>query len=383
MEAETPQQQQLKPNDNKLHPLGVVCHSYSPDFTMMAASIKEENVVNLYQIGDLEAARKWQVLATLKEHSQTVSVVDWSRKNQILTGSHDRSLFVWGYSKDFSRWDPVLVTGNKQNRAVLDGSWSPNGNKFCYSTGTWKVFLGFYEPTNNWWSSEALNKKKFASSVLCVNFHPSGRVVAAGSADFNVRLFTAYEESADKNDGYKGLFDDIKTKGEELYKVSTGCWVNALTWAPSGKWLAVSIHNSSFIFVKHGESGWTEVEDAITWEKLPFRSIMFANENVLVAGGYDYTPVKFSVTPEKGEFDKNYIREKKKDTTVKSQVKSNLAAFEKGNFGKGEKPVAAEPESERHTNPILCIKPFKSTGPGNVTVFSSNDIHGTLYFWTV
>ena len=51
-----------------------------------------------------------------------------------------------------------MVMGNKQNRGIIDGAWSPNGNKFAYSTGTYKLFIGFFDTTSNWWYSEAVNK---------------------------------------------------------------------------------------------------------------------------------------------------------------------------------------------------------------------------------
>jgi len=57
--------------------------------------------------------------------------------------------------------------------------------------------MGIFNSENNWWESENLTPKKYASSVLCASFHPSSRVVIAGSADYSVRLVTAYHESAD------------------------------------------------------------------------------------------------------------------------------------------------------------------------------------------
>jgi len=113
------------------------------------------------------------------------------------------------------------------------------------------VFLGIWNNDNNWWESENLSTKKFASSVLCTSFHPSSRVVIAGSADYTVRIITAFNEEADKGDGYKGVFDDVKDSGEVLYKVDNAkCWVNSVSWSPSGTLAVIAVHNSSFIFLK-------------------------------------------------------------------------------------------------------------------------------------
>lgn len=59
---------------------------------------------------------------------------------------------------------------------------------FAVGTGCHKIFVGFHEETNNWWNS--LKISGFKSSVVCVNFHPSGRVIGAGSTDHSFRIYT-------------------------------------------------------------------------------------------------------------------------------------------------------------------------------------------------
>ena len=39
-----------------------------------------------------------------------------------------------------------------------------------------------------------------------------------------------------------------------------------------------------------------EEDNVILWDKLPFKTIIFINENSFVAGGYDYDPVQFKIT---------------------------------------------------------------------------------------
>lgn len=40
-----------------------------------------------------------------------------------------------------------------------------------------------------WWQTKPI-KKKFKSSVVSVDFHPSGRLVAAGSTDHSFAIIT-------------------------------------------------------------------------------------------------------------------------------------------------------------------------------------------------
>ena len=39
-----------------------------------------------------------------------------------------------------------------------------------------------------------------------------------------------------------------------------------------------------------------EGDDAILWDKLPFKTILFVDDSSFVAGGYDYDPIKFKIT---------------------------------------------------------------------------------------
>jgi len=365
---------------SKLHPLGVVCHAFSPDLTMIAASIKEENTVNIYKVEGLDSPQSWTLLHTLSEHSQYVSVVDWSAKNQILTGSHDRSVFVWSYEETRKQWVPSLVIILKQNRAIIDGCWNSFGNKFLVGTGNYKSFIGYYNKELAWWDAHQLNTKKFTASVTAVAFHPSGLVAALGSADHTVRIITSYlEEAGDGNLGYKGPFASVKSFGDELFRIkNAGGWVEGLRWNDAGSLLAAAVHCSRIIFVKVEEGDkLKETEASVDWEKSPFRSLLFLTDNTLLAGGYDRVPISFKGDGKAWELQKTYTREKKRDDGRKgSIIQSNLKIFENAKLGQG----LAKEENEIHTNPIICIRTYKGK-QGSVDMFSSNDIHGNLFFW--
>ena len=58
------------------------------------------------------------------------------------------------------------------------------------------------------------------------------------------------------------------------------------------------VHNSSFMTLKYDINSKTfkEGDDAILWDKLPFKTILFVDDNSFIAGGYDCDPVKFKIT---------------------------------------------------------------------------------------
>jgi WD40 repeat protein len=108
----------------------------------------------------------------------------------------------------------LTVTFN--SRSILDGQWSPNGEKFIIGTGCCKAYVGYYNTECVWWHTVEVVKCR--STVLCVKWHPSGRVVAVGSADFSVVLASAVIEDylQIEDAGYKGPFDNI-TKNESIH----------------------------------------------------------------------------------------------------------------------------------------------------------------------
>lgn len=119
------------------------------------------------------------------------------------------------------------------NRAILSGGWSRNGKKFAIGAASHKAFIGYYEETQGWWFCDKI--RGFKSSVVAVELHPSGRVVATGSTDFSFKLISCYIEHVDKGDNYKGVYEDVKDFGDILFVYSGQGWVEALAWSPSGQ----------------------------------------------------------------------------------------------------------------------------------------------------
>ena len=142
---------------------------------------------------------------------------------------------MWNLDKKLNKWKPELVMMDN-NRAILAGGWSKNGKKFGLGAASHKTLIGYFDEKNNWWFCEKI--KKFKSSVVAVQLHPSGRVVATGSTDFSFKLITCYIASVDEKDNYKGLYEDVKTFGDILFDYSGQGWVEALAWSPSGQQIA-------------------------------------------------------------------------------------------------------------------------------------------------
>jgi actin related protein 2/3 complex subunit 1A/1B len=87
-----------------------------------------------------------------------------------------------------TKWEKDLVLC-LNDKAVLCGQWTPNGQKFAIGTSCHRCFVGYYEDKNNWWQSEKISG--FKSSVISVSWHPSGRVLGIGSSDNSLSLISA------------------------------------------------------------------------------------------------------------------------------------------------------------------------------------------------
>lgn len=264
-----------------------------------------------------------------------------------------------------------MVINNNQNRAVLDGCWSPYGEKFAFGTGSYKLYLGYVDQANGWWIAENLSPKKFSASVISVAFHPSGNVVAAGTADGKVRLYTSFVEG---DVAYTdGPFSNIQTKGEELYRFEIGSWVESISWAPSGKFALFSGHNSTVhkLIVGDGDQ-LSEEENVIVWDNLPFRSTFMFDDNSFYAGGYDKKPVAFKFKNGKWERTKTFEKEGKM-VVKKTIVQSNLDMFESGKMSQGPQTIEIR---EEHTNPIICMRKGAEK-----KLFYSIDSHGNFFVW--
>lgn len=58
----------------------------------------------------------------------------------------------------------LVICANE--KAILDGCWSPNAKKFAVSTSCHHVYVGYFEERNKWWSSAKISA--FKSSVTAI-----------------------------------------------------------------------------------------------------------------------------------------------------------------------------------------------------------------------
>lgn len=266
----------------------------------------------------------WTKMHSLTEHDLLVSGIDWSPvHNKIVSCSHDRNAFVWTFNEADNKWNPALVI-LRIERAALNVRWSLDGVRFAVASGAKCVPVCTYEGANDWWVSKMV-KKKFRSTVLCVEFHPqNGQLLATGSTDFKCRIFSTFSSDVDASPN-AGPFESPVEFGEAYCELSALGWITALAWTPSGQTLCFAAHDSSVHFATFSSSapGNVASHQVLRYRDLPLTSITCLSETALVGGGHDFNPLVFSNTGNEWAFF---------DALEKKKVTAAAASSDSGGF---------------------------------------------------
>ena len=398
----------------------MLCHAWNVDRTLVAISPSSREVL-IYAVPSLseDAVGKLKLVATLREHDQAVSFLDWCPKRDLLLScSHDRNCYVWSRSGPAGdgaaagggagAWSPSLVV-LRLNRAVTCGSWAPSEKKFAVGSGAKSVSVCYYEPENNWYVSKLI-KKKHSSTVTGVSWHGSGALLATSSTDGKIRVFTAIVRGVDDSSmGKMPLFSCLGSKdhfGECLYEFGVGgAWVHGVTWSPSGNALAAVSHSSMVYHISgidinqnYGGDGGDAASTAaglrralrvekVSHRGLPHKCVMFLSENCFVAAGYDNVPVVYEAktagaSGERWEQQRVMTGAKQEQATNKN-FGAALARFKnQDDLGvDSTASLSSSQSSHPHTNTLTCMKPLAIAADGDVLGFSSSSDDGKLVLW--
>jgi len=348
----------------------ITCHAWNRDRTKLAIAPNSPEV-HIYQLERGE----WKLEDVLNEHDLRVTGIDWApNTNRLVTCSADRNAYVWTQSTE-GKWKPTLVL-LRINRAATCVRWSPLENKFAVGSGARLISVCYFEKENDWWVSKHI-KKPIRSTVTCLDWHPNDVLLAAGSSDFKVRVFSAYiKEIEDRPQatswGSKMPLAQMMAEFSNS-TVGGGGWVHSVRFSASGDKVAWVGHDSS-ISVADASKGMNV--SVIRTDFLPFLSCLWISENALVAAGHGCCPMLFGVD------DNGRIQYSGKLDALQKKESSGVSAMKK--FQSLDRNARTESNDTSlqtlHQNAItdLCLHSGSKDG---VTKFSSSGADGLLVVW--
>lgn len=196
----------------------------------------------------------------------------------------DRNAYVWTPTP--TGYKPTLVL-LRINRAATYVRWSPSETKFAVGSGARLIATCYFEEENDWWVSKHL-KKPIRSTITSLAWHPNSVLLAAGSTDGHARVFSAFIKGVDAR-------PEASVWGERLpfgtvcgeYLNNTAGWVHGVAFSPSGDALAFASHDSSVTVVyPAGPEQPPRAVVSVSTQLLPFMSMIWTEEDEIVAAGY-------------------------------------------------------------------------------------------------
>jgi len=344
----------------------ITCHAWNKDRTQVAFSPNNTEVHIWKKTGS-----EWAKEHILAEHDQLVTSIDWApNSNRLVTCSQDRNAYVWRFEE--GKWKPTLVILRIQ-RAATYVRWSPDEKKFAVASGGKCVCICYFDEENDWWLSKHI--KKHDSTVLGVEWHPGSVLIATASSDFNMRVFSAFIKGIDSRPG-ETPFGSRLPLGECLGEYPGFGWVHNVVWSQSGNQLAYCSHDSTitFIDVSGGAPGNVQL---LRLNNLPFTRVFFINEDTLVAGGHDCSPILFSKLDGTWGPVRN-LDEKKVEAKQASGTQSAFKMFQ-NKVATGQAQATTKLET-KHQNYINCIQGVAG-GPAGWKKISTSALDGRIIIW--
>lgn len=362
-------------------------HAFSPSFDLLA--VTKGNVVELYQTSPNSSAKP-SLVTELKGHDKTVTSVDISPDgSKILTCSQDRNALVWEWNDSSREFKPTLVL-LRINRAATVCKWSPSGDKFAVGSADRVIAVCYYEEENDWWVSKHL-KKPLKSTITSLAWHPNNVLLASGSTDGHVRVFSAFIKGLDEKPepsvwGSKLPFQTLV--GD--YTNETGAWIHDVTFNDdgAGNSLAYVSHDGTVSIVyPQGEGLPPTAFITVKTNYLAFKSILYLHDKIIV-GGHNCNLIVFQ-GDENGWAEAYHVEKQKdlihnvvelaeEDVEISSQDALNMFKQMdlKGRVNKPSQKGSGRALSTTHQNTISSIRWYdggkvSTSGiDGKVVIFS-------------
>ena len=350
---------------------GISCMVFNKDFTQVALS-KKDNLIYIYSVKDIMKTDTWQLLHTLDAHAQYVSGLDWNaHTNDILSCSHDKTSFVWEFSNN--KWTPSNVVATTK-LGYLCCKWNSRGDKFCEGTSAKHLFIGYYNTESKWWMGR--NIKVHHSSVVCCEIDPTSLFVISGSTDLRVYVSSCYIPEVDDNHLTAETKPLAQKFGDAIYDFRPNCWLNSVTWTPSGKLGIAAGHNSTIGVINYKD----KKTDVIKCKHAPVSFVIPSGETSFYAVCYDRNILEYEKKGDNWDIKRTITTDSGKKSAPAaggrgSAVSDALKKFQQmGNQKKENLAVTSKQSSHLHQSIISSVN---IKGKDMITT----DVTGFVKYW--
>lgn len=218
-------------------------------------------------------------------------------------------------------------------------------------------------------------KKPIRSTITTLDWHPNNVLLVAGSADFNVRVYSAFIRDIEKTPeatpwGSKMSLGQLMA--EFPNSSAGGGWIHSVSFSPDGNKICWVAHDST---INVADATRDNVVVKLRTEFLPFLDCTWITDKSIVAVGHSCLPVLFTLNNGQLTFTA------KLDTSQKKEA-SGLSAMRK--FQSLDKQARVEISDTSldsiHQNAITCLCIY-SGQKGKATKFSTSGLDGQLVIW--
>ena len=110
------------------------------------------------------------------------------------------------------------------------------------------ISVCYYDAANDWWVAKHI-KKPLRSTITCLDWHPNNILLAAGSTDYKVRIFSTYIKDIEAKPvatewGAKMPFANMMSEFSNS-ETGGGGWVHDVSFSQDGVKVAWVAHDSS------------------------------------------------------------------------------------------------------------------------------------------
>lgn len=351
---------------------GVSFLTFNKDFKKCALS-KKDTQIYIYNVTDINKPDTWKLETKLDAHLQYISGLDWNHNsNEILSCSHDKTAFVWQFSG--GKWSSTnVVAPSTTELGYLCCKWNSRGDKFCAGTSAKQLFIGYFNPSTNWW--HCVNIKAHKSSVCCCEIDPTSLFVISGSTDMRVYVSSCYmPEVDDKNltDATRPLAQKI---GTVIYEFRANAWVNSVAWNLSGTLGFASNQNATIAVIDKDK----KETNLIKCKHSPANMIIPNGDDSFYAVCYDRNIYQYKLTGDKWDVAKKVTEGDKaaagKAEAKRGSVSDALKKFQNMGAQKKENLVVST-KADKHLHGAMISS---VTIKGNDMV--TTDVAGFIKYW--